>query len=76
MWDKRVVEKVADCVGEYTLASSFRNVDDHSSWAFASICGPNSNRDRRLLWDVLARVLNWWNFPWCIGDDLTSLASH
>lgn len=31
MWDKRVGEKVAECVGDYTLAISFRNVADHST---------------------------------------------
>jgi hypothetical protein len=49
MWDKRVVEKVVECVGDYTLVVSFRNVDDDSSWAFAGVYGPNSYRDRKLL---------------------------
>lgn len=26
MWDSRVAEKVKECVGEYTVACSFRNV--------------------------------------------------
>jgi hypothetical protein len=34
MWDNRVVEKVDDCVGAYTLAVSFRGVVDQSVWAF------------------------------------------
>jgi hypothetical protein len=28
MWDKRVVEKVDECMGDFTLAISFRNVVD------------------------------------------------
>jgi hypothetical protein len=28
-----------------------------------------SNQDRRLLWDELAGLLNWWDLPWCIGGD-------
>lgn len=42
------MKKVDECAGEYTLAVSFRNVDDHSTWAFASVYGPNSDKDRKL----------------------------
>jgi len=67
MWDRRVVEKIDECVGEFTLAILFRNVEDYFSWAFAGIYGPNSDGDGRFLWDELAGLLSWWNFPWCIG---------
>jgi hypothetical protein len=33
------------------------------------VYGPNSNSVRRLLGDELTGMLNWWNFPWCIGGD-------
>jgi len=69
MWDKRVVEKVAECVGNYTLAVSFRNVVDYSTWAFSGVYDPNSIRDRRLSWDELAGLLSCWNLPWFIGGD-------
>jgi hypothetical protein len=69
MWDKRVVEKIDECVGIYSLAVSFRNIVDSSVWAFASVYGPNFDSDRRLLWDELVGVLRWWNMPWCIGGD-------
>jgi hypothetical protein len=69
MWDKRVVEKIDVCVGNFTLAISFRNVVDHFVWAFAGVYGLNSNSDRRLLWDELAGILSWWSLPWCIGGD-------
>jgi hypothetical protein len=29
MWDRRVVEKVDECVGRYTLAVLLRNADDN-----------------------------------------------
>jgi hypothetical protein len=67
MWDKRVVEKVDVCLGEFTLAVSFRNAADRFVWAFAGVYGLNSGIDRRLLWDELAGILSWWNMPWCIG---------
>jgi hypothetical protein len=37
MWDNRVVEKVEDCVGDYTLAMSFRDVVDRLICAFAGV---------------------------------------
>jgi len=42
MWDTRVVEKVDECVGDFTLVVSFRNFADHFVWTFAGIYGPNS----------------------------------
>jgi len=36
---------------------------------FAGVCGPNSGNDRRLLWDELAGIINWWNLSWCIRGD-------
>jgi hypothetical protein len=35
VWDRRVVEKIDEWVGEFTLAVTFRNVEDHFTWAFA-----------------------------------------
>jgi len=29
-----VVEKIDGCVGEFLMAISFRNVENHFSWAF------------------------------------------
>jgi hypothetical protein len=29
MWDRRVVEKINECVGEFTLVVTFRNVEYH-----------------------------------------------
>jgi hypothetical protein len=38
-WDKRVVEKVDVCMGDFTLVVSFRNVVDRFVWAFAGVYG-------------------------------------
>jgi hypothetical protein len=57
-------------VGEFTLVVTFRNVEDNSTWALAGVYGPNSDWNRRLLWDEFVGLLNWWNLPWCIGGDL------
>jgi hypothetical protein len=37
MWDKRVVEKIDEFVGDFTLVVTFRNVVDHSIWAFLRV---------------------------------------
>jgi hypothetical protein len=29
MWDRRVEEKIEECVGEFSLAITFQNVEDH-----------------------------------------------
>ena len=69
MWDKRVVEKMEEFVGEYTVACSFKMVEDNFLWAFAGIYGPNDDTTRQCLWEELAGVLSWWELPSCIGGD-------
>ena len=49
MWDMRMVEKIDKCAREFTLADTFRNVEDYFTLAFAGVYGHNSDRDRRLL---------------------------
>jgi exonuclease III len=41
MWDRRVVEKVDECMGRHILAVSLRNVDDKFLWTFGGVYGPN-----------------------------------
>jgi exonuclease III len=69
MWDRRVVEKVDDCVGRYTLAVSLRNVDDNFLWAFGGVYGPNDDGERRVLWNEMGGLMSWWDRPWCFGGD-------
>jgi hypothetical protein len=69
MWDRRVVEKIKECVGEFTVACSFRNIEDSFSWAFAGVYRPNSDCYRRYLWEELVGLLSWWNLPWWIRGD-------
>jgi len=38
MWDRRVVEKVEECIGRYTVACSLRNTGDNFVWAFGGVC--------------------------------------
>jgi hypothetical protein len=72
MWDRRVVSKIEDCLGNYVVACSFRNVEDGFLWAFAGVYGPNSNGLRRFLWEELAGLLSIWAMPWCIGGDFNA----
>ncbi|KAG6659987.1 hypothetical protein CIPAW_03G074300 [Carya illinoinensis] len=69
MWDRRVVEKLEEFIGRYTVACSFKSVSDNFLWAFAGVYGPNLNNNRVLLWEELAGLHCWWNLPWCIRGD-------
>jgi hypothetical protein len=69
LWDKRVVEKIEDCIGVYSLAMKFKSIEDNSIWVFAGVYGPNNIKDKRTLWEELVGLMSWWNLPWCIGGD-------
>ena len=69
MWDSRVVEKLEDVVGYFSVSYKFRNVEDHNVWMFSGVCGPNVDNDRGLMWDGLAGIRSWWDVPWCLSGD-------
>jgi hypothetical protein len=69
MWDMRVVEKREECMGGYTLACSFKNVEDQFEWVFGGVYGPNVDVERRDLWEELVGLMSVWEVPWCIGGD-------
>jgi endonuclease/exonuclease/phosphatase family metal-dependent hydrolase len=55
--------------GRYTVACSFKNVNDNIVWAFGGVYGQNDDGDRRELWDELVGLMSWWEMPWCFGGD-------
>ena len=69
MWDTRVVNKVEEVVGRFSVSCRFTSVSNQYVWAFSGIYGPNSVRDRTLLWEELVGLNSWWNVPWCVGGD-------
>jgi exonuclease III len=73
MWDRRVVEKVEDWVGCFTVACSFCSISDDFKWAFAGVYGPNSDNDRLMLWEKLSGLMDRWEVPWCIGGDFNAV---
>jgi hypothetical protein len=58
MWDRRAVEKVDECVGQYTLVVSLRNADDNFMWAFEGVYGPNDDGERSVLWDEMVGLMS------------------
>ena len=40
MWDSRVVEKLDDAVGNYSVSCKFRSVVNQSEWVFSGVYGP------------------------------------
>ena len=69
MWDNRVVNKVEEVVGHFSVSCKFKNVVDHFVWAFTGVYGPNSNKDKSFFWEELSGVCSWWDVPWCVGGD-------
>jgi hypothetical protein len=48
MWDRRVVEKLEECVGRYVVACAFKSVKEHFEWAFSGVYGPKDYVERKL----------------------------
>jgi exonuclease III len=72
MWDRRVVEKIEECGRRFTVACSCAILMIILYGCFflgGGVYGPNDDVDRRELWDELARLMSWWEMPWCIGGD-------
>ena len=69
MWDRRIVEKMEEVVGKFSLSCKFQCVEDQSEWVFSGVYGPQTGRERRELWDELSGVFSWWGSPWCVGGD-------
>lgn len=69
MWDRRVVEFVEECIGNFSIASLFKNVEDRWEWAYASTQGANLDSDRRLLWEELVGLYYLWDVPWYMSGD-------
>ena len=69
MWDRRVVEKVEEAIGQYSVSCKFQNVEDQFEWAFSGVYSPNADIDRRFMWDELSGVCSWWGVPWCVAGD-------
>lgn len=51
MWDLRVVEKVEEVVGQYSVSCRFKNVGDQLEWALTNVYGPNLNSMWYLMWE-------------------------
>jgi hypothetical protein len=43
---------------EFSVASSFRSVNDNFDSAFAGVYGPNDDVGRKLLWDKLISLMS------------------
>ena len=48
MWDKRLVEKIEDAVGSFSVSCKFKNVVDQNVWMYRGVYGPNVDRERGL----------------------------
>lgn len=71
MLDPRVVEKMEEAVGQYSVSCKLKNVADQLRWAFASVYGPNLDNTQHLMWEELAGITSWWDLPWLWVEILT-----
>ena len=73
MWDTRVVEKVEEAVGRYSVSCKFKVVSSGLAWGFFGVYGSQRAAERRLMWEELAGVGVWWDVPWCVGGDFNTV---
>ena len=64
MWDRWMVEKIEECVGNFVVACSFRSLIENFEWTFACVYGPNNDVDKNCLWDELVGAMSWWEVYW------------
>lgn len=69
MLDHRVVEKMEEAVGQYSVSCKLKNVADQLWWAFTSVYGPNLDNMQHLMWEELVGITSWWDLPWVVGGD-------
>ncbi len=69
MWDKKVLEKIDEVHGYFSLSCKFRTVASQFEWVYTWVYGPNIDRERGFFWDELSGIISWWEAPWCIGGD-------
>jgi hypothetical protein len=48
MCDRRVVERIEACVGAFSVACSFRSVDNNFKLAFAGVYSHDNDNDRKM----------------------------
>jgi exonuclease III len=73
MWNTRVVEKLEEAVGMFSISCKFREVVSGFIWAFSGVYGSNRGEERRLLWEELGGLNAWWDLPWCVGGDFNTV---
>jgi hypothetical protein len=55
------VEKIDEAVGHFSMSCKFRNVVDNQEWAFSSVYGPHTDKERLLMWEELRGLTSWWD---------------
>lgn len=53
VWDNRVMESMKECIRNFFVACSFKNVEYGWKWVYAGVYGPTLDREMSLLWEEL-----------------------
>ena len=56
MWDKRVLEKLKDMVGTFSVLVRWQEVAVGFIWVCSRVYGPNENSDKGHMWDELVGI--------------------
>ncbi len=59
MWDIRVVGKVDEAVGHFSVSCRFCSAIDSQEWMFSGVYGPQNDGERLLMWEELAGINGW-----------------
>ena len=65
MWDRKVLEKLEEIVGSFTVSIWWQGVVDGFIWVCLGVYCPNDNSARGQMWDELVGIMHYWNVPWC-----------
>ena len=69
LWDKRVLDKIDSCIGEFSVSCSWKGVEDGFEWTCTGVYGPTVETSRSSFWAELVDIRQRWNSPWCILGD-------
>jgi len=73
MWNTNSFQLVSSSCGDFSITCFLQSVEGSRLWAFTGIYGPHDRANKLLMLEVLGRISDGWNGPWCIGGDFKEI---